>query len=115
MEPKKCTLRRFWRGYTAWLAGRRAMTFKDAIAEVDPAVANRGLQRAAIGVALAFATVLAAVSAGEHGRPAQGLSALVGLALAGLLWGAYAGLQRLRRFAAEMCELGRQLDAEDLA
>lgn len=112
MEPKKCTFNRFWRGYSAWLAGRRAMSLKDAIAEVDPAAANRGLQKAAIGVALTFAAALAAVSAGEHGMPAQGLSALIGLALAGLIWGAYSGLKRFRRFAAEMCELGRQLEGE---
>lgn len=88
------------------------MTLKEAISEVDLAQANRGLQKAAIGVSLAFAAVLAAVAAGEHGKPAQGLSALVGLALAGLIWGAYSGLKRLRRFAAEMCELGKQLEAE---
>jgi hypothetical protein len=86
------------------------MSLGDSIAEVDIGRCHRELQRGAIGVGLLLAIVCVAVSWGEHGHAAQGISLLVGLAVSGLLWGILAGLRRFQMFAAQMCEIGRELE-----
>lgn len=112
MKSKKCTVRHFWRGYKAWLAGRHSLDLKAALSEIDLQKANRRLQEGVLGVSLVFVLAFSLVKLAERGHPALGIAGLVAMAVAGLAWAAYIGGRRFKRFASEMCELGRQLEAD---
>lgn len=103
--------RYFLIGFRAWLAGRRRMSLREALAEIEGPVVHAQIQKVAWVSVILAGLALTLVTTAQHGMAGEALFALVGLAAFGLILAARKGLARWRRFYAEMVELGKEVAA----